>query len=673
MILSDHTLREEIAAGRIVVEPYDDRMVQPSSIDVRLDRYFRVFLNHTMPVIDVKKDLEELTRLVEIDGEDPFVLHPGEFVLGSTFERVAVPDDMVARIEGKSSLGRLGLLIHSSLPAGEELLVRDASGVRRRTIGELVKERQPCEIVGFDPETFEVGYHEVTGFYEGPEDRIYEVRLASGRRVRVTAGHNLFTVEADGELRKVRTAELLEGVMVAVPRRIPEPSKAAATIDLREVIPEQAWSGLLLEGATIRAAIDREWPTVSAWLTEAGLPASYYRSRGRLPWAIAECVPGLVDGLRGDDSVRGRGERHRLPLQIEIDAELAWTLGMYVAEGYRRDQQIVISNTDQRRLDRLAATFAGLGLPTSRGTGSITVCSSLLSRVFGWLGMGGRAPTKRVPAAVFGWPSNLVAAFLDGLVDGDGSTAGGRTSVWTTSDGLVSDVLLLFARLGKRAGSTVKATANLPLWQVYAPDNEHKLLTAVPIPDRLLCDLRARSGLSQKAAAAAAGYSHPTDLNNIEHRRGRDAVRFATIRRLARAYAEVGVDTARLDRLVDGDLAWDRVVEVVDTGDCERIYDIEVQPGGRKIENFLAGRGGVFVSNTAGFIDAGFDGHITLELSNVANLPITLYPGMKIGQISFLRMTTPADVPYGSGSLGSKYQGQRGPTPSRYWENFKKD
>ena len=114
MILSDRTLREEIAAGRVVIEPYDESMVQPSSIDVRLDRYFRVFLNHTMPVIDVKKDLEELTRLVEIDDDQPFVLHPGEFVLGSTFERVALPDDLVARIEGKSSLGRLGLLIHST-------------------------------------------------------------------------------------------------------------------------------------------------------------------------------------------------------------------------------------------------------------------------------------------------------------------------------------------------------------------------------------------------------------------------------------------------------------------------------------------------------------------------------------------------------------------------------
>ena len=115
MILSDRTIREELVAGRIVVDPYDETCVQPSSIDLRLDRYFRVFLNHTMAVIDVRQNLEELTRLVEIeDPERAFILHPGEFVLGSTYERVGLPDDTVARIEGKSSLGRLGLLIHST-------------------------------------------------------------------------------------------------------------------------------------------------------------------------------------------------------------------------------------------------------------------------------------------------------------------------------------------------------------------------------------------------------------------------------------------------------------------------------------------------------------------------------------------------------------------------------
>lgn len=114
MILSDRTMREAIAAGRIVIDPFDESMIQPSSIDMRLDRFFRVFLNHTMPVIDVKQNLEELTQLVEITDDQPFVLHPGEFVLGATYERIGVPDDLVARVEGKSSLGRLGLLIHST-------------------------------------------------------------------------------------------------------------------------------------------------------------------------------------------------------------------------------------------------------------------------------------------------------------------------------------------------------------------------------------------------------------------------------------------------------------------------------------------------------------------------------------------------------------------------------
>jgi dCTP deaminase len=114
MILSDRTIREELDAGRIVIDPLDLGCIQPSSVDLHIDRYFRVFRNHTMGHIDVKQNLEDLTELVEIAEEDAFMLHPGEFVLGSTLERVALPTDLVARLEGKSSLGRLGLLIHST-------------------------------------------------------------------------------------------------------------------------------------------------------------------------------------------------------------------------------------------------------------------------------------------------------------------------------------------------------------------------------------------------------------------------------------------------------------------------------------------------------------------------------------------------------------------------------
>src|SRR5256884_5020137 len=114
MVLSDRTITRLLDEGRIGIDPYEPDLLQPSSLDVRVDRYFRVFRNSRYPFIDVKEPQEELTELVEIDDETPFILHPGEFVLGSTLERVRLPDDLVARLEGKSSLGRLGLLIHST-------------------------------------------------------------------------------------------------------------------------------------------------------------------------------------------------------------------------------------------------------------------------------------------------------------------------------------------------------------------------------------------------------------------------------------------------------------------------------------------------------------------------------------------------------------------------------
>jgi dCTP deaminase len=114
VLLSDRDIRAELDAGRVALDPYAPEMLQPSSIDVRLDKYFRLFDNHRYPFIDPAQEQPELTRLVEAKGEEPLVLHPGEFVLGSTFEAVTLPDDVAARLEGKSSLGRLGLLTHST-------------------------------------------------------------------------------------------------------------------------------------------------------------------------------------------------------------------------------------------------------------------------------------------------------------------------------------------------------------------------------------------------------------------------------------------------------------------------------------------------------------------------------------------------------------------------------
>jgi dCTP deaminase len=114
MLLSDRDIKAEVESGQIALDPYEPGMIQPASIDVRLDRYFRVFENHRYPHIDPAEDQADLTRMVEPNGSDPFILHPGEFVLGSTLEMITLGDAIAARLEGKSSLGRLGLLTHST-------------------------------------------------------------------------------------------------------------------------------------------------------------------------------------------------------------------------------------------------------------------------------------------------------------------------------------------------------------------------------------------------------------------------------------------------------------------------------------------------------------------------------------------------------------------------------
>lgn len=113
-VLSDHTIKEELAAGRLVIDPLDEADIQPASVDLHLDRVFRIFRITRRPYVDVRQPVEDLTELVSIEDDEPFIIQPGSFVLASTLESITLPDDIVARVDGKSSLGRLGLLVHAT-------------------------------------------------------------------------------------------------------------------------------------------------------------------------------------------------------------------------------------------------------------------------------------------------------------------------------------------------------------------------------------------------------------------------------------------------------------------------------------------------------------------------------------------------------------------------------
>jgi deoxycytidine triphosphate deaminase len=479
VLLSDRDIRAAIESGRIALEPYDAAMVQPSSVDVRIDRYFRVFENHRYPHIDPSIEQAELTRLVEPDGDEPFILHPGEFVLGSTYELVGLPDDVSARLEGKA------LAVSTPIP----------TTAGWRTMGDL----------------------------------------ASGDEV----------FGEDGQPRHVLAAT---EVMFDRPCREVEFS----------------------DGSTIVADASHQWVTTS----------KAEREHGHLRTGVR-----TTDEIAATLRVRGEVNHHvalaepvaypDVPLPID-----PYVLGVWLGEGTATKAEVTCAEPDEQTL--------------SHG---------------------------HVPAAYLTAGTDQRLALLQGLMDADGYVdAVGRCEFVTTEECLSDALVELAASLGLRPTQRKKPALRYgvdcgPCYQVtFTPR-----LPVFRLPRKL-------ARLKQDARAPAF--------------RGITAVREvpSVPVRCIQVSGETGVF-----------LAGQRFVPT---------------------HNSSLGRLGLLTHSTAGFIDAGFSGHVTLELSNVATLPIKLWPGMKIGQLCFFRLSSPADAPYGQGAAGSRYQGQRGPTPSRSFQNF---
>ena len=437
MLLSDADLRKEIEAGRLVLDPWEPAMLQPSSIDVRLDRYFRVFQNSRYTHIDPARQQDELTSAVEPEGDEPFVLHPGEFVLGSTFESVGLPDDLAGRLEGKA----LAVDTPVPTPAGW------------RTMGEL---RVGEQVFGMD-----------------------------GTPTRVVAATE---------------------VMLGRP----------------------CYEVCFCDGQSLVADAEHRWLTTTA----------HARRRGE-PGAVVTTT-GLAGSLRA-----GSTWNHHIALAGPVQ---------YPEQDLPVDPFVLGA--------RLAAVSDGdEHVPAPYLTGSVAQRRALLSGLMG------------------GCPDLLL-----------------------TGERLADAVAELAAGLGKRP--TVQKT-------------------------------------TARSSGIERGVAYRVRLGRHSHR-----------------------------AVVDVRPVPSRPVRCIEVAAPDGVF-----LAGRAFvptHNSSLGRLGLLTHSTAGFIDPGFTGHITLELSNVANLPITLWPGMKIGQLCLFRLSSPAERPYGSEGVGSRYQGQRGPTPSRAYLNFRR-
>jgi len=529
MVLSDQAIRRLIEAGRIGIDPYEPQLMQPSSLDVRVDRLFRVFRNSRYPYIDVKAEQDGLTELVEVDGLEPFILHPGEFVLGSTLERVTLPDDLVARLEGKA------LALDTEIPTSEGW----------RMMGEL----RPGDIVfGADGEP--------TVVLAATEPLVgrpcKDVLFSDGTSIVCDAAHEWETTDKNGRrygrnrARVVSTAEIQRTLVVRGERNHQVPLAGAVQFPERELPIEPyvfgAWLG---DGTTTTAEITSVDHEILEEIALAGYAVEPTRTR-----------------------------------------RLVYRIG---GTGHTRDPRTGRYAPN----DSLASTLASLGM--SHG--------------------------KRIPFDYLRACIPQRQALLEGLMDTDGYVDSlGRCDLTTVREPLAHDVMELVASLGFRP--TLARKRAMLNGRDCGPKYEIQFT-----PDRPVFRLP-RKRARQKQAGRFHRFRAIVDVRDVP----------SVPVRCIQVSSPRGLYLATRSFI--------------------------------PTHNSSLGRLGLLIHSTAGFIDPGFDGHVTLELSNVANLPITIYPEMKIGQLSFVQMSEPAEAPYGTGGLGSKYQGQRGPTPSRYWQNF---
>lgn len=339
MILSDMDILDRLESGELEIGPIEDldTQLQPASVDLRLGEEFLEFQRANIPYIHPDSEAEAegyVEETVVPNGED-FILHPGDFVLGTTRERVDIPDDLVAHVEGRSSLGRLAIVVHASLPYDEELFLwTPAEGLGFYEIGEIVETEQSARAVAFDPQTLEVSTHRVTDHLTNPRKRIYRVRLESGREVHVTRDHNLFTVDERGGVTRIASEEA-DGSLVMVPGELPNSPTERHTLGSAETGTESRAVGLVSDG-------------------------------GRSATAATPRAPTREDPASREPPENTTATQFVNPEDVPLTREFGVVVGCYLAGGITHDGVVRLTSGDEKLLDCVADWFRDNGADIDR-------------------------------------------------------------------------------------------------------------------------------------------------------------------------------------------------------------------------------------------------------------------------------------------------------------------
>jgi len=522
----------------------------------------------------------------------------------------------------------------NSLPYDEHVLVVEDGLVHMRMIGEVVEDvlreskasfrggsyvaepKKRIEVLAFDPEDYRVKPFPITAVMKHPPKKIYRVKLASGREVKVTRYHNFFTLSEDGKLIPISTEDLSPGTFIAIPSKIPMIAEEII-MDLSEILsncPEKFWVYGGEEFKSFLKGISKELRKIAKSLGVGPDRVYNWRSRGSLPLHVYNHIKHLIpERVASTLRIGGKNRRNSLPIKITLDRDLAFFLGLYAADGSKTEvnNQVIITSKNEtvKEFMKRFARKLDLNVRKSERNPDLIITSKPLIWFLKSLGIGDSATSKNAPAFLLGAPEEIRIAWLEGYLLGDGSEnrLSRQVSCETISKPLANFILYLTESLGipsrncmitRSKNDGIHVSRNI-YWSLE-PIREPHLLNIPAKPfGKMLKRIREKYGLTMKALAEAAGFKTEGSIWQIESGY-LNRIERSKAAKLLSALESLGVreeSIRRFIKLINGDIWFDEVVDVEKVGE-EPTYDFEVMPDGKPVENFIAGYGGIFLHNT---------------------------------------------------------------------------
>ncbi len=521
----------------------------------------------------------------------------------------------------------------NSLPYNEKILIKEDDRYEFRPIGGLVGDAlqegkikkfgktlstsdnpRDIEVVSFDPQDYKTKTFRVSGFMKHPAQAIYRVKLKSGREVKVTKDHNFFSLDENGELVETSTKDLESGGFIAVPSRLPTVSEGIE-LDVAEIFEKNGFEDFYVRGGDrfrVFLRKNKDLRKVAERYDFSYNAVDNWRGRSCVPLKIfKEIRDGLKDGDIKELRIGSWSRSNSLPVRIKIDKTILKYLASFIAEGcITRINNRVIITTSNDEVREWVSEFSkkfNLHVQKAKNGYDLVITSRTLAAFLDSLCGGYNAYEKNIPAFLMGMPTEARMEFMNSyiLCDGNINTITGQTSCETVSDDLANSMLYLTSSMGiparnhkvrREYDGRDSITYNLQF--ATNPSKDPGLMY---IPNRignLFKIIREKAGITMKDAADIMGYKTTTPLWQVES---------GMVNKIGRGKVEKFVDflseriedgrLKNIKKILTGDIWFDEVVEVKEVG-FEPTYDVEVMPANREIENFVAGRGGIFLHNT---------------------------------------------------------------------------